>query len=139
MVAAHVDEATRWVTAIPVRIVEPYAFTADPAEELGANFVSEPGREYGVEIVKNRAKVLVVVIEPLFGSDRNFSVEADSVLENDVGAETRVGSPLFSWRQINLRGAVVLGGEYGAVTDGNVNLLSMRKTGKQKNGTRGCN
>jgi len=138
VITADVGGATRWVTTITGRVVETYAFAADPAHELSTDFLTEPGREYGVEVVKNGTKFLVVVIKPLFGSDRNFSVEAEAVLENNVGAEAGVGSPLFRGRQVNLRGAVVLGGEYGAVTNGNVNLLSMGETGKQKNCTRGC-
>jgi hypothetical protein len=135
VIAANVY-GTGQISAITESVVETDTLAADACHELGAGFLAQSGNIYGVDVVKNGTKTLVAVIESLLGSNCNFSAEADAVLENDIGAEAGVRSAFLRWRQISLGGGVVLGGENGAKTDGDVNLLGVREA---STGTRECN
>jgi hypothetical protein len=138
LIAVKASRATSRVIATRELTVEDYALASDAGHEVGAGFLTQAGREYYIEVVKNGTKLLIAVIEPLPGSGRDFCVEADAILENDVSAEAGVVSALLRWWQISQGGSVVLGGESGAGAQGQVNLLGVGASGKQKNSTRGC-
>jgi len=138
VIAADVGNTTCWVSTNPVGVVEAYALDAGACHQLGTDLLAEPGRDKSVEVVQNGSEWLVVVVQSLFGSDRDFSAEAEAVFENHVGTEAGIHSALFRRRQISLRRAAVGGRKQGTRTKGNVNLLSRSESCKQKNGAPAC-
>ena len=123
--------ATAGLTVGTGLIVESGANATDSGHEFGVCFGRNAGDEDGIGVEENGAISLKAVVEAFLGADGDFGVEPEILVENVIGADAGIEAGFFRRRQVGLGGAGVLGGERGASSDGDVNLLSGSKSGQK--------
>lgn len=142
MIAVQVSGTATRVNATTVRVVIQHGLAAHAGREDRAGSLRDAGGERvefggknGVEVVKQRAKFLIVVVEPLFISKGEFATVPKAVLNDAVEAGARVEATSLWRRQVRQGSGIVSGGEQSVSADGEVHLLSRSESGKQKNRT----
>jgi len=113
------------------RKIEPGGSDANPAQEFEANFLAKAGLEERVDVGEGGAVFLETVVVSLPYSKGSFEIKAEApVLEADkVSADVEVGATFFRRRLEVYRLAGGRRGHEGAAADGDINLLSVSKSG----------
>jgi len=123
MVAAD-DGGTGSEIAGGALVVENCGLRAKSRHKIGAHSPIDARRVHSVDVIQDRAIVLITVVQRAMVAERTFDVEAEMILENRLDAGGRIRSTPFGRSYTGLRRAGGSGGEKCAAAGSDINLLS---------------